>query len=149
MNNRAHSISKIIEIGPELNQLLFLETPDIWMDVELTMAQFKSLIFIINDDKATPGKLAKALSVTSANVTGIIERLVKQGLVIRKGNPEDRRVLFLEATPKGISLYGSLLEWRAKDMSGILERMNSEEVAHLAQGLTALLRAVRERRDAR
>jgi DNA-binding MarR family transcriptional regulator len=146
MINREKLELEIMQAGPELNRLLFLDTPDIWLDIELTMAQFKSLVFIITDENANPSRLAKALGVTPANMTGIITRLVKQGLVFRKENPRDRRVLILRATPKGVSLVANLWERRARDMSSILDRMSSEDIYYLAQGFNALLKASRKQR---
>jgi MarR family transcriptional regulator, organic hydroperoxide resistance regulator len=136
----------VIEVGPELKRLLFLETPQVWLDVDLTMVQFKSLIVILNHKNTTPTKLAKALGVTPANVTGVVERLVKMGLVHRAGSPDDRRVLRLEATEKTRTLLSRIVERSADDMSRILELMTPGELSHLAQGLTALVSAARKRR---
>ena len=138
----------VIEIGPELKRLLFLETPEVWLDVDLTMVQFKSLIIILNHRNISPSKLARVLGVTPANVTGVVERLVRLGLVRRTESPDDRRVLLLEATEKSSLLLARVMERSADDMSRILELMTPEELSHLTQGLTALVTAARQRRAA-
>ncbi len=143
---RAESTRVIIEIGPELKRLLFLETPEVWLDVDLTMVQFKSLVIILNHKDISPSKLARVLGVTPANVTGVVERLVKLGLVRRTESPDDRRVLLLEATEKSRSLLARVMERSAEDMSRILELMTPGELSHLAQGFTALVRAARQHR---
>jgi len=146
MIDRTETSRVIIEAGPELKRLLFWETPEVWLDVDLTMVQFKSLVLILNRKHISPSQLARVLGVTPANVTGVVERLVKLGLVRRTESPDDRRVLLLEATDKGKLLLARVTERSADDMSSILELMPPAELSHLAQGLVALMQAARQRR---
>jgi MarR family 2-MHQ and catechol resistance regulon transcriptional repressor len=54
------------------------------------------------DDKRMPlSELGNHLVVTRANITGLIDGLVKDGLVQRVDHPEDRRMVFAELTDKG------------------------------------------------
>jgi len=115
--------------------------PDAWMELSLTLAQLKSLFFISSEGNTNVRKLAAALSVTSANVTGIVDRLVKQGLVTRRENPEDRRMLLLQVTDKGRALITDLRERQTSRLSKILDYMSPDEVSTLAQGLSSLLKA--------
>ena len=146
MMDRAEAARAIIEAGPALKRLLFLETPEVWLDVDLTMVQFKSLLLILNQENMTPSRLARILGVTPANITGVVERLVKLGLVRRAESPYDRRLLLLEATENGSLLLTHIMERSADDMSQILELMTTEELYHLAQGFMALISAASKHR---
>jgi DNA-binding MarR family transcriptional regulator len=146
MIDRAEATRVIIEAGPDLKRLLFLETPEVWLDVDLTMVQFKSLVLILNHKNMTPSRLARVLGVTPPNVTGVVQRLVKLGLVRRAESPGDRRRLLLEATEKSKLLLAHVMERSADDMSQILELMTAEELCHLAQGLMALVSAASKHR---
>ncbi len=103
-------IEKIIQLQRQLNRALRQHEPDVWMNLNLTIAQLKSLFFIVNEGSINFRKLAAALGVTPANMTGIVNRLVVQGLVSRTENPEDRRMLLLRATGKGEALVTNLRE---------------------------------------
>lgn len=46
-------------------------------------------------------ELGNHLVVTRANITGLVDGLVKDGLVRRVDHPEDRRMVFAELTDKG------------------------------------------------
>lgn len=146
MISRNEAVRMIIEAGPDLKRLLFVEAPEVWLGVDLTMVQFKSLVLILNYKNISPSKLARILGVTPANITGVVERLVKMGLVRRAESPDDRRVLLLGATEKGSLLLARIMERDADDMSHILELMTAGELSHLAQGLVALVDATRKRR---
>jgi DNA-binding MarR family transcriptional regulator len=111
------------------------------MDLSVTTVQLRSLFFIDNEGITNFTKLAAALGVTSSNVTGIVDHLVEQGLVSRRENPKDRRVLLLSVTEKGKALLSDLRESRTKQMSEVLTHLNAEELSLLAHGLSLLVKA--------
>ncbi len=116
--------------------------PEVWMGIDLTISQFKSLMFIDCEGGTNSKKLAVALGVTPPNVTGIIDRLVEQKLVCRQENPEDRRVAILTVTEQGKALLGRLGERRTSIVASILAGLSIDELSSLYHGLTALLREV-------
>jgi len=138
---KADLITEIIELQLKADRAWRQYELDVWMGLPLTIAQLKSLFFISNQGSTNSGKLAAALGVTPTNTTGIVDRLVKQGLVSRTENIQDRRMLLLRATDKGEELVAKLRERRRGYMSEVLERMSGDELATLAQGLTSLVKA--------
>ncbi len=134
-------ISDIIELDRQAHRIIRQYSFHAWMELNLTIPQLKSLFFISNQRVTNPGKLATALGVTPPNVTGIVDRLVEQGLLIRHENPEDRRVLVLQITGKGEAILSDLREQRASNMREILSLLTAEELAYLGKGLSALVKA--------
>lgn len=134
-------INEIIELQRKVDRARRQYELDVWMSLPLTIAQLKSLFFISNQGSTNSGKLAVALGVTPTNTTGIVDRLVKQGLVSRTGNTQDRRVLLLRATDKGEELVANLRQRRRGHMSEVLARMSVDELAALAQGFASLVKA--------
>jgi DNA-binding MarR family transcriptional regulator len=134
-------IKEIIELQRKIDRARRQYELDIWMDLPITMAQLKSLFFISNRGSTNLMNLAAALGVTSTNTTGIIDRLVKQGLVNRTDNPQDRRMLVLRVTEKGEELLARLRQKRRDYMKDVLAPMSIEELSVLAQGLTFLVKA--------
>lgn len=141
-------IEEIIELQRKVDRARRQYQLDIWMSLPITIGQLKSLFFISNQGSTSLGKLATALGVTSTNTTGIIDRLVKQGLVSRIDNPENRRMLLLRATDKGEKLVAALRERRRGHLSQVLERLSADELAVLAQGLASLVKAVEAHEEA-
>ena len=134
-------IGEIIQLQRQVNRALRRDEPDVLMELSLTIAQLKSLFFISNDGSTNFRKLAQALRVTPSNVTGIVDRLVEQGLVSRQENPEDRRMLLLKPTDKGEALLTSLRESRIGQLSKALSRLSEEQLSTLAQGFRFLVDA--------
>lgn len=66
-----------------------LTTPQLWT------------LYILLRGETTMGKLAVTLHCDASNVTGIVDRLVAQDLIISKTSPHDRRAKVLALTQKG------------------------------------------------
>jgi DNA-binding MarR family transcriptional regulator len=134
-------ITRIVELDRQVHRHLRGHSFRAWMELNLTIPQLKSLFFISNRPGTTPGRLAEALGVTPPNVTGILDRLVDQGLLIRQTSPEDRRVLVMQLTEQGETILSDLRERRMSTMREILTRLGKKELSCLLKGLSALVKA--------
>ncbi len=137
---KAQQIAEIRRLQQQITNVMGQYAPNAWMELDLTIAQLKSLFFIEFGGRSNLSQLAAALGVTPPNVTRIAERLVKQKLVSRNENPENRRMLLLQVTDKGKALLDKLRESGLSRMSGILNQLSTEELAALAKGLAAITR---------
>lgn len=144
--DREKLIEEIVQLQRQVSHTIAQYGPEVWMNLSLTISQLKSLFFIDAEGGTNFRKLATALGVTPPDVTRIVSRLVEQGLVSRRENPEDRRMLLLQSTKKGKALLARLRDSRTAHMSHILACLSTEELATLAQGLTALVRVAEGQR---
>lgn len=138
-------IREIIELQRKIDRVRRQYQLDIWMSLPLTIAQLKCLFFISNRGSTNSSKLAEALQVTPTNITGIVDRLVNQGLVNRSADARDRRILMLKATAKGEELVASLRERKRSRLSKALAHMSADELTILYRGLDSLARSIETR----
>jgi DNA-binding MarR family transcriptional regulator len=141
MTEKVSLVREIIELQRQVRRALRGYVPDAWMNLNLTIPQLKSLFLIAREGSMNTKSLAEELGVTPSNVTGIIDRLVKQGLVSRQENTEDRRMLQIQVTDKGETILTGLREETISSMSEVLARMSVEELSSLARGLSSLVKA--------
>ena len=66
----------------------------------MSFGQMVLLRVLVQKGRATPKELAEALSVTTGNITGLVDKLEAAGLVTRARSAEDRRVVHIELTAK-------------------------------------------------
>jgi DNA-binding MarR family transcriptional regulator len=142
---KRETIAKIIGLQRQHGEIMRQHSFPHWMKLGLTAVQFKSLLYIVKTGDGNSKKLSDILGVTPANVTGVIDRLIGQGLVQRVENPEDRRVAILHATDKGKKLITNLEENTVEHMAKLLSSLNEEELDHLYKGLSAFLTALENR----
>jgi len=116
------------------------ETTRFFMDVELTMPQFRALVTIRRHGRQSGRELAGRLHVTPGTIVPLIDRLEEQGYVRRVPDLEDRRLTWLELTPKAERLFQRLWGMGAVRIAGAVARLMPGERADLRR----LLRRVAE-----
>ena len=106
-----------------------------WEDRELTMSQLRVLFILNGDPGMTAGNLAERLSVRPSTVTGIVDRLVKQELVERRADPDDRRMVrnFLSTT--GERLINEFTSAATEFIKSFLEPLSDSELSEALTGL--------------
>jgi DNA-binding MarR family transcriptional regulator len=56
----------------------------------------------------TLGELSQRMMVSNGNVTGLVERLVEQGLISRRPSPRDRRAHIVRLTAEGRRFFRAM-----------------------------------------
>lgn len=103
---------------------------------QLTLPQFQTLLVIReNNPKCTMGHLACETRQVSATMTGIVDRLVDQGLVERWRQSDDRRKVVVRLTESGQAKVDSVLSARRSQMAGILDQLDEPTRHSLALSL--------------
>ncbi len=64
-------------------------------------AKFRILHIIAEKQSLTMGDLSRLCHVTKGSLTMTLNKLVKDGYVVRGAEPEDRRIVLVRLTPKG------------------------------------------------
>jgi DNA-binding MarR family transcriptional regulator len=112
----------------------------------LTLPQFDVLAQLHRRREGmTPGELTRELLVTAGNVTGIVARLTRLGLVERRPVPHDRRTLRVRLTPKGRQVIGRAIPRHRRDVAGLMAGLRKAEMAQLQELLGRLAHAVESR----
>jgi DNA-binding MarR family transcriptional regulator len=76
-------------------------------------------------------ELSKRLKVSNGNVTGIVERLVADGLVLRSTITGDRRALLARLTPRGRKQFAQMAAHHQGWVDEILSVYDDVEIEHL------------------
>jgi DNA-binding MarR family transcriptional regulator len=71
--------------------------------------------------------IARYIGVSTAAVTGIIDRLVKCGYVVRTAEPDDRRVVKVRTTPRGAELVKKMNKERRQMMIDIYSKISQKD----------------------
>jgi DNA-binding MarR family transcriptional regulator len=74
-----------------------------------------------------PAELAEKAGVARATMTGLIDTLERDGLVTRRHDSGDRRMMLIHLTPKGQSALESILPGHFKQMAAQMAALNEHE----------------------
>ncbi|MCX7852477.1 MAG: MarR family transcriptional regulator [Caldilineales bacterium] len=107
---------------------------------DLTVPQFYTLITLINlGGSATMGTLSRELNQVSATMTGIVDRLVREGLVERSRSDEDRRAVLVTLTPRGYEIVEKAWAQSLNALDRMLSQMSDSERELAVRLLDALM----------
>lgn len=79
----------------------------------LSLARFDLLAQLSRQDGQTLAALSRQMLVTAGNVTGLVDRAERDGIVERRPDRTDRRVTRVHLTPKGQRLVAQSLRRHA------------------------------------
>ena len=99
-----------------------------------------SLLSVLEARGAQPmGVLADELDVSVASATGIVDRMEKRGLVERQHAAEDRRVVLVRPTERGLKLVRMVGDHRRARFAMAMGRLDETQLT----ALLSVLRTVR------
>lgn len=75
----------------------------------------------------TPAELAELAGVTRATMTGLIDTLEDDGLVVRKPDPSDRRMMSVHLTARGEAALRAVLPSHFKVVAGLMRPLDEHE----------------------
>jgi DNA-binding MarR family transcriptional regulator len=87
--------------------------------------------------------LSERIRAQNSTVTGIIDRMEREGLVSRERSTTDRRVVYIRLTPKGSELAKSIEVEPMEIFRGVLAALNREDTRDLLRILGKLQKRVR------
>lgn len=95
--------------------------------MKITIPQFAILNFLKTEGEHKMTDMAKFMNVSTAAITGIIDRLAKSGYVVRRHNPDDRRVIRVSLTAKGSDLVKKSFQQRRQMIIDMFGKISQEE----------------------
>lgn len=110
------------------------------MPLGITAAQLKVLRIIRRGDD-TAVALCRHLSIHSACMTRMLDRLERKGLIVRTRDDQDRRQIRLALTDKGEAMSSVLPTMEVAAMNEFTEGLTAEEVSRLESLLEKMLSA--------
>lgn len=115
-------------------------------EIGLTFPQFAIVMNLQAREKqgaetcpVTPASIAEQLKYDRPTVTGIIDRLVKQGLITRETNPLDRRSQSIKLTPQAREHIDTMIASFAEVNAISLDGFQAAEIAELKKYLLRVI----------
>ena len=114
-----------------------------WMEIDLTIAQLRTLLVLAEEGPLVIGQIAQRMGIGLSTGGHLVDRLVQAGLAERTEDAEDRRRTLARLTPKGEDLYARLLN-HAQQMQTLIQQLDEDDLVALLQGIRAINRLVEQ-----
>lgn len=109
----------------------------------LTMPQYQLLLAALSESDTTLGGLSDHLNCSRGNVTGIVDRLERDGWLVRERSSEDRRVITVKLTEKGEQVSDIKLEM-VKELASLAEVWHSDQREMLTHILVRMYKELKD-----
>jgi DNA-binding MarR family transcriptional regulator len=98
----------------------------------ISQGRFTILMFLLDKSNGcpqprTPAELAEMSGVTRATITGLLDTLERDELIIRQPDPEDRRMMSVRLTEKGIAFITGILPSHFSEMASLMRALSEPE----------------------
>ena len=120
---------------------------DAVMRGNITVPQFLVLDLIENRGPLKMSEIAKELKVSTPAATGIVERMHILGMVARRYDPKDRRVIRIAVTAKGSGIVRNLRSERSRMIGKFFGRLTAGERASYLKILRKVHDAIKKARS--
>lgn len=142
---RSRLMRQIVDLTEDLQHIVRPVLPLAWSTVDLTMSQLKVVLLLYSQGTAHMSRLATALGVSLPTATGIVDRLVERGLVMREEYPGDRRLVVIRLSEHGEGLILRVWEDFKLNLTDLLQTAEPHDLTVLAQGLDVIRRLATHR----
>jgi DNA-binding MarR family transcriptional regulator len=105
-------------------------------------AQIRALGFLSRNKEQTVGELADAMGVTISTASGLVDKLVDNGLVERSTNPDDRRQVLIRLAPSAIEMNAQIKEIRRRQVLSAVDSLDSQQRECFVDSIQAIARAL-------
>jgi len=109
------------------------------MGIKLSFSQGLALVCLGDHDFCKMTELSKETDINLTALTGVIDGLVKDKLVIRKRIPEDRRVVMISLTSFGRKLVSKVRQYRKKGIKRVVESLDAKRRDAIIRGFEKMV----------
>ena len=114
------------------------------VEFNVTLPQFDVMAALERKpDGMTMTELSRFLMVSNGNVTGIIDRLVSDRLVMRQAPADDRRAIIVRLTARGLKEFAAMAKAHQIWVDGLLSEFDAAEADTLIRHLDGLSGRIR------
>ncbi len=134
-------IRQILDLSDRAFRELFPILPKEWLHLDLTMPQLKVVLLLFTSGPSRMSAIASEMGFSMATATGVVDRLVDRGLVLREGDPSDRRVVMCRLSEEGDMLINGLWQMSQDQLGGMMRSLAPAQLRLIARALDALVQA--------
>ena len=98
-------IDNIISVKPMFYRILGKPVP---MNSDITPGAYYAMVYLKKHESLSMTDLGKMLEISKPNVTALINKLIVKGFVIRTSDQQDRRIIMIRLSAKGIQFIEKL-----------------------------------------
>jgi DNA-binding MarR family transcriptional regulator len=136
-------VQQVVDELSSWNPREFVAAFQRWHQGQVSLVHLNVLMLLSATGPMSMSRLAEALDISVASVTGVVDRMESRGLVERRRDTDDRRVIMVTTAEGGNQIFAEIDQRRRQSLGLLLNYLSRDELAGLLKGHRAL-RAARQ-----
>ena len=118
---------ELADITSFIHTVLVRKQSSLLIKGKIGLAQIVVVDILRKNGELKMSDMAKTLGVTKSAVTGMTDRLIRDGFLKRERSQSDRRIVWLKLTEKGNSLSRKLVKNKLDIMRSLFTNINEKD----------------------
>jgi DNA-binding MarR family transcriptional regulator len=131
-------LTKLEWLGPILVRGLRLLSSVEALGQEFSFSQIMILLTLLRLHQTSMNQMAQTLGLSKANASGLVDRLVRKGLIERFRSEQDRRVVLVQLTEQGRRTAQHLARQNRRGLQRMMRRIPDSNLRVFIQTLEQL-----------
>lgn len=115
-----------------LNRKVFSHD-DVIKRLSIPPSHAKVIFHLHHNEESSVSEIAKHLSISKSNMTPIIDKLIQENLVERFNDPNDRRVIRVRVTKKGLNFCAEQKEKAKMQLKEKISSLSSYDLSRIEE----------------
>jgi DNA-binding MarR family transcriptional regulator len=122
-------VRHILKLAEDIYRAIKPSIPPEWLTSDLTVAQLRVLLILHTEGASRMSTIASSIGIALSTATGIVDNLVKKGLINRGDDPEDRRLVICTLSSEGQETINRLWTLGQFQIEKLLDGLSLEELS--------------------
>ena len=134
-------LNESIEVARLIQEVMGLfkhSMAKIFGDTGITAPQSMVIGILSTQKKMKISELSSRLSLSNSTVSGIIDRLEKQGMVERERSEVDKRVVYVNISPQFYGMHQNFHKQMEENIAQVMSKGTPQELNKIIDGLSML-----------
>lgn len=141
IEDREATIRRITDAHERLMHLLSAGHSAEFVEFPMTMSQAKVLYLVASAGEIHMAELPGRLGVSLSTVSGLVDRLVDHGFLVRRDDPADRRQVVVGVTDAGAEAIERFRELNVRQLHELLDHVEPAALQDVERGYAILVNA--------
>lgn len=142
MNTEHEYDLRILRALRKITRSIALHSRQLAAGSNITAPQLICLRTVIEKGPLTATAISREMHISPSTVVGILDRLEDKELIVRERGREDRRIVFITATPAGKTLASETPSPLQKQLADALNNLPELEQATITLSLERIVRLI-------
>ena len=145
--SKLESISQIISLNRNFNRTLKHEFHNLMQDSGFTLPQLSVISVLAKNGEQKVSGISEKMGLSDSTVSGILDRLEQKGMIERKRNKDDRRVVKIYLNKGNQKVCREFHQKREKYFTHLLKKLSKQEINDIIKGLKILNRVFCDKKN--